>query len=294
MKKIAITGHTGFIGRHLIDSMDEKKFSITGISRTCLDDTHVNQIKRDIQNIKNTDIEKNSIIIHLAGMTNILDCEKYPTECIKINVGHTQKLLEIAKERNCKIIFPSTSHVYGYPKKLPIDEDHIVNATSIYSASKIAGETLCQGYSNSYKIDVGVFRLFSAYGPRNSDYKVESQIISQLLGKKKIKIGNLSPKRDFIYISDVVSGIKIIINNLKGFEIYNIGTGKSNSIKELCSILKRISSKNIPIEIVKSHSRKTDIPNVICDNKKIRRLGWEPKISLFKGLEMTYDWYKKN
>ena len=177
------------------------------------------------------------------------------------------------------------------PKKIPIDENQIVNATSIYSASKIAGEILCQGYSNSYKMDIGVFRLFSAYGPKNSDYKVESRIISQLLNKKKIKIGNLSPKRDFIYISDVVNAIKSIMSNLKGFEIYNIGTGKSNSIKELYSTLKKISGKNIPIETIKNYSRKTDIPNVVCDNKKIRKLGWEPKISFFKGLEMTYDSY---
>ena len=81
------------------------------------------------------------------------------------------------------------------------------------------------------------------------------------------------------------------MSNLKGFEIYNIGTGKSNSIKELYSTLKKISGKNIPIETIKNHSRKIDIPNVVCDNRKIRKLGWEPKISFFNGLEMTYDSY---
>ena len=292
MKKIIITGHTGFIGQNLINELDKKKFNITGISRTCLDNTNLNQIKRNIQNIKNSDIEKNSIIIHLAGMTNVLDCEKNPTECFRINVECTQKILQIAKEKKCKIIFPSTSHVYGYPRKIPIDENQIVSATSIYSASKIAGEILCQGYSNTYKMDIGVFRLFSAYGPKNSDYKVETRIISQLLTKKKIKLGNLSPKRDFIYILDVVNAIKVIMRNLKKFEIYNIGTGKSHSIKELSITLKKISGKNIPIQTIKNYSRKTDIPNVVCDNKKIRKLGWEPKISFFKGLEMTYESYK--
>ena len=292
MKKIVITGHTGFIGQNLINELNKKKFNITGISRTRLDNTNLNQIKRNIQDIKNSDIEKKSIIIHLAGMTNVLDCEKNPVECFKINVEGTQKILQIAKEKKCKVIFPSTSHVYGHPKKIPIDENQIVSATSIYSASKIAGEILCQGYSNTYKMDIGVFRLFSAYGPKNSDYKVESRIISQLLSKKKIKLGNLSPKRDFIYILDVVNAIKVIMRNLKKFEIYNIGTGKSNSIKELSSTLKKISGKNLPIETIKNYSRKTDIPNVICNNKKIRKLGWEPKISFFKGLEMTYESYK--
>jgi|TARA_B110000438_G_scaffold64222_1_gene64774 UDP-glucose 4-epimerase len=292
LKKIVITGHTGFIGQNLINELNKKKINITGISRTRLDNTNLNQIKRNIQDIKNSDIEKKSIIIHLAGMTNVLDCEKNPVECFKINVEGTQKILQIAKEKKCKVIFPSTSHVYGHPKKIPIDENQIVSATSIYSASKIAGEILCQGYSNTYKMDIGVFRLFSAYGPKNSDYKVESRIISQLLSKKKIKLGNLSPKRDFIYILDVVNAIKVIMRNLKKFEIYNIGTGKSNSIKELSSTLKKISGKNLPIETIKNYSRKTDIPNVICNNKKIRKLGWEPKISFFKGLEMTYESYK--
>ena len=292
MKKIVITGHTGFIGQNLINELDIKKFNITGISRTRLDNTNLNQIKRNIQDIKNSDIEKKSIIIHLAGMTNVLDCEKNPVECFKINVEGTQKILQIAKEKKCKVIFPSTSHVYGHPKKIPIDENQIVSATSIYSASKIAGEILCQGYSNTYKMDIAVFRLFSAYGPRNSDYKVESRIISQLLTKKKIKLGNLSPKRDFIYILDVVNAIKVIMRNLKKFEIYNIGTGKSHSIKELSITLKKISGKNIPIQTIKNYSRKTDIPNVVCNNKKIRKLGWKPKISFYKGLEMTYESYK--
>ena len=99
MKKIIITGHTGFIGQNLINGLDKKKFNITGISRTYVDDINVNQIKRDIQDIKNSDIEKKSTIIHLAGMTNVLDCEKNPTECFIINVGCTQKILQIAKEK---------------------------------------------------------------------------------------------------------------------------------------------------------------------------------------------------
>ena len=189
------------------------------------------------------------------------------------------------------MIYPSTSHVYGIPKKLPIKETHPTNATSVYSESKISAEKLCQAYSKSYGLNISVLRLFSTYGPKNSEYKVESRIIRQLLSNSMIKIGNLSPKRDFIYIDDVTKAFQIVIKNLKNFNTYNVGSEKSYSIQEICNILKKLSGKKTPIVADREKLRKNDIKNVVSDCSKIKKLGWKPKISINKGLELTLNWY---
>jgi UDP-glucose 4-epimerase len=291
MKQIIITGHNGFLGSNLLLKLISEKHDITGISKTIKKNNSIKQIKRNILNIKDSDIAKNSCIIHLAAITDVVYCEKYPEECYKVNVMATQKILEIARKKNCSLIYPSTSHVYGIPRKLPIKETHPTNASSVYSESKISGEKLCEMYSKSYGLNISVLRLFSTYGPKNSEYKVESRIITQLLSNRSIKIGNLSPKRDFIYIDDVIRAFQIVIKNLKGFNIYNVGLERSYSIQEICNILKKLSGKKISVVTDKTKLRKNDIKNVVSDCSKIKKLGWKPKISINKGLELTLNWY---
>jgi len=291
MKQIMITGHNGFLGSNILLKLVSEKYDITGISTTIKKNNSIKQIKRNILEIKDSDIVRNSTIIHLAGMTDVTYCEKHPEECYNLNVIATQKILEIARKKNCSLIYPSTSHVYGIPKKLPIKETHPTNATSVYSESKISAEKLCQAYSKSYGLNISVLRLFSTYGPKNSEYKVESRIIRQLLSNSMIKIGNLSPKRDFIYIDDVTKAFQIVIKNLKNFNIYNVGSEKSYSIQEICDILKKKYGKDITVVADKEKIRKNDIKSVVSDCSKIKRLGWKPKISINEGLELTLNWY---
>ena len=291
MKQIVITGHNGFLGSNLLLKLISEKYDITGISKTIKKNNLIKQIKRNILDIKESDIAKNSCIIHLAAITNVAYCEKYPEECYKVNAIATQKILEIARKKNCSLIYPSTSHVYAIPHKLPIKEAHPTNATSVYSESKISGEKLCETYSKSYGLNISVLRLFSTYGPKNSEYKVESRIITQLLSNRSIKIGNLFPKRDFVYIDDVIRAFQTVMKNLKGFNTYNVGSERSYSIQEICNILKKLSGKKNPIIVDKKKLRKNDIKNVVSDCSKIKKLGWKPKISINKGLELTLNWY---
>ena len=291
MKQIVITGHNGFLGSNLLSKLISEKYKITGISKTIKKNNSIKQIKKNILNIKDSDIANNSCIIHLAAITNVAYCEKYPEECYKVNVIATQKILEIARKKNCSLIYPSTSHVYAIPHKLPIKEAHPTNATSVYSESKISGEKLCETYSKSYGLNISVLRLFSTYGPKNSEYKVESRIITQLLSNRTIKIGNLSPKRDFVYIDDVIRAFQIVMKNLKSFNTYNVGSERSYSIQEICNILKKLSGKKNPIIVDKTKLRKNDTKNVVSDCSKIKKLGWKPRVSINKGLGLTLNWY---
>jgi len=290
-KKILITGSKGFIGSHLVDELSPTN-KIIGINHV-MDKKRKNYlpIKKNILKLNTNDV-KSSLdgIVHLAAKTDVEFCNINPEKCISINVLGTQKVLEIARKKDCKFIYVSTSHVYGKPKRLPISEDHPKSPTSIYAATKLAGEICCEGYSKSYGMDIAVVRLFSVYGQRSPHHLVTTRIVSQL-NKKYIKLGNLNSNRDFIYISDATRAINVILQRSYGFEAYNVGTGRTYSIMEMCNIFKKISKQNPQIKSVRSRLRKTDIKEIKADISKIKKLGWKPRINLIDGLKKYYEWY---
>jgi len=292
LKKILLTGHSGFIGSHLVDSLSNK-YQVVCLAKKILPKSGLTQIKQDIQKINVNKIPKNvSHIMHLAALTDVLYCQNNPDECFDVNVKGTQKMLEVARKLDSKFVFISTGHVFGTPKKLPINENHPKNPTSIYSGSKLAGEILCESYSQSYGLDVSIVRLFSIYGPRSPPHLVTSRIISQLLTNNILYLGNLRPKRDFLYVGDAINAVELVLRKLRGFNSYNVGSGKSHSISELCKILTKISGKKISIKSRKSTLRKNDIYEIVANSSKIRTLGWKPKTELHEGLQLTYDWFK--
>ena len=291
MKNIIVTGHDGFLGSHLVPEL-QKKFNVIGVSKTS-HNQKITQLKKDICKISYLDFpEKINYIIHLAAITDPIYCQKNPKECFNVNVNGTQNILELARRKDSKIIFFSTSHVYGIPKKLPVKEGDPKHPNSIYSDSKLDAEIICESYSRTYGLDVSIARLFSVYGPNSSSHLVVNSIINQLLKNKVIQLGNVNSRRDFIYVTDVIQAIKIILKTIHGFNDYNVGTGKSYSILEICEILKKISKKNIPVESIKSKIRKNDLSKIVCDPTKIQNLGWNPKIGISVGLQKMLEWYR--
>ena len=291
MKNILITGHTGFIGNHLVSQL-QKKYKIIGLSNFSQKMIGIKQIKTDINKIKDNQISEDiSTIIHLAAISDVKFCQENPIETGLTNIQGTQNILELARKKDSKLIFMSTSHVYGKPKKLPIKENHEKHPNSIYAATKFIGETLCETYANSYGMNIGIVRLFSVYGPNSPKHSLVNSIITQILHNQNLQLGNLKTKRDFIFISDAIRAIEKIIKNNRNFNDYNIGTGKKTSIIQLCNLLNNISGKNLPITSTKSKIRKNDVPELVADIKKIKKLGWKPKFSLHDGLKLTLEWY---
>ena len=291
MKNIIVTGHDGFLGSHLVPEL-QKKFNVIGVSKTGYSQK-ITQLKKDICKISYLDFpEKINYIIHLAAITDPIYCQKNPKECFNVNVNGTQNILELARRKDSKIIFFSTSHVYGIPKKLPVKEGDPKHPNSIYSDSKLDAEIICESYSRTYGLDVSIARLFSVYGPNSSSHLVVNSIINQLLKNKVIQLGNVNSRRDFVYVTDVIQAIKIILKTIHGFNDYNVGTGKSYSILEICEILKKISKKNIPVKSIKSKIRKNDLSKIVCDPTKIQNLGWKSKIEISVGLQKMLEWYK--
>lgn len=285
MKKILIVGHSGFLGTNLVKGLISK-YEIIGISKQCKK-SEIKEIKKDITKITSNDFKDIFCIIHLAALTDPKFCEDFPDKCFSVNVVGTQKILECAKKNGCKLIYASTSHVYGNPKKIPISESANISINSIYSGSKLAGEILCESYAKQYNMDITISRIFSVYGPNSKKYYVLSNLMTQLKKSNTVKLGNINSKRDFIFISDVVDAFKIMLDNIDGLNIYNIGSGKSYSTLEICKITEKLINKKIIIKKDSSLTRKFDPKNIVSDISKLKKLGWKPKISLKKGLEKT-------
>jgi len=295
LNKIVVTGSTGFVGTNLVSNLLSQNFKVIGISKKKQKSLkNFLPIKKNISNIQNSHIKHNfSKIIHTAALTDVKFCENNPSQCYKTNVTGTENILEIARKKNASVIFLSTNHVYGNPKTLPVKEDSSLTPQSIYSSSKKLCETLCETYSKLYGLDITVLRLFSVFGPNSPPANLIFKIVHDIIHENKIKIGNLKPKRDFIFINDVIDAIKLIINSQKkGFHVYNIGSGKSLSVKELCKTVLQISNKNMPIISEKSRFRKNDILDVISNNSKMKfDFNWIPQTTLYDGLRLTYDYY---
>jgi nucleoside-diphosphate-sugar epimerase len=288
LKKILITGSSGFIGKNLVESL-LSEYEITGLSKQ-QKNSKSNHIIKDISKITSKDFKNIFCIIHLAAITDLKVCKDYPDQCIATNVLGTQKILESARKNNCKVIYASTSHVYGIPKKLPINETTSTSPTSMYAGSKLAGEILCESYHKQFDMDISIVRIFSVYGPESNNHYVVPNIVEQLKKSNKIKLGNINSRRDFIFISDVINAFKIILNNINGFNIYNVGAEKSYSIKEICKKFEKLHGKKIIIKSTVKQNSKFDAKNIVCDATKLKKLGWKSKISLDEGLKKMYEY----
>lgn len=286
-----LTGSNGFIGSNLISSINSN-YKIIGISNK----KQIKKIKNYFHQKKDLYIEDIKIrtpistIVHLAALSDVKFCEKNPSLCINVNVLGTKKMLEICRKKDANFLFTSTSHVYGTPKKIPITEDEILKPTNIYATSKIMAENLCESYAKTYGLNIAILRLFSVYGPNSPKHNVINSIMNQYMTKQVVNLGNLKSKRDFIYIQDVIDAIKLVIKKQRGYEVFNIGCGKSTSIESVCRNVSKISKRKPKINSVKTKLRNNDIKEIKCSYYKINKIhNWKPKFNLNLGLQSIYN-----
>jgi len=313
MKKILITGATGFVGSHLTELCVEKGFKVVAFDRYNpnynLGWLEKSKYKDDINfvfgDVRDYDSVLKAtkgckIVFHLAALIGIPYSCISPLAYLKTNVEGTYNVLEASKSLDiAQTIITSTSEVYGSAKYIPIDEKHPLTAQSPYSASKISADQLALSYWNSYQMPIKIVRPFNIYGPRQSSRAVIPSIINQALSpKKEIKLGNVKPSRDFTYVTDTCNAFLEIlkIKNFFGNTI-NIGSNNEYTIESIArKILKKINSKAI-VKKEKNRERSTtsEVVRLVCDNKQIlKHTNWKPKIDLDKGLDRTISWFKEN
>ena len=316
-KNILVTGAGGFIGSHLTDRLIDTGANVLAFLRynSSKNLGFINEISEqkrkhlkitfgdicDLDAIQNT-IKNNKIdtIFHLAASISVPYSFEHPQEVIKINAHGTLDILLAARENGVgRVITTSSSEVYGTARFIPITEDHPLQSQSPYAASKIAGDKYAESFFNTYGLPVTIVRPFNTYGARQSARAVIPTIITQALTGNNIKIGSLTPRRDFLYVKDCIEGyIKIAEEDevTKG-KVINLATGKDTSIGDVCRLVKNILSIDIPVISNDQRIRPSNAEvNILCGDATRAKdfVGWESKVNLKEGLEETIKWIKAN
>ncbi|OXS79270.1 NAD-dependent 4,6-dehydratase LegB [Domibacillus enclensis] len=314
--KILITGADGFIGSHLLEQLIRLGYDVRSFvyynsfnSWGWLDsfpadikqslDVFAGDI-RDPHGVKEA-MKGCDVVLHLASLIAIPYSYHSPDTYVDTNIKGTLNVLQAARELGVsKVVHTSTSEVYGTALYVPINEDHPMQGQSPYSASKIGADQMALSFHRSFETPVAVIRPFNTYGPRQSARAVIPTIITQLAsGKEKIKLGALSPTRDFNYVKDTVSGFISIMNSEKSIgEVINIGSNYEISIGDTAKVITEVMGMQIEIETdeVRLRPEKSEVERLWADNTKAKELiGWTPAyggIEGFKrGMKETADWF---
>ena len=304
--KIVITGGLGFIGSHLADALLKQNHKIILITKGYSKKSNISHISKKvtIKKLNITDFPKfgkfiertrPDMIIHLAGNTSHSFSFEKPLQDVDINAKSTLFILEKIRQLGikCKFILGSTFIVIGKPKKLPITENSECNPTTIYGSNRLTSEYYCKIYHDVYGIDTRIFRITNSYGPREQTIAKKNAvnfIIHSALKQKQISIFNQGNFfRDLIFVSDVVSGIITILRKGKSGNLYWISSGKKTWFKDLAHLLQKQTDCKINYPDAPEYTKKVDVGNFIVSNKKLKALGWKPKISLKDGIQKTIE-----
>jgi len=304
-----LTGADGFIGSHLIEMLAAKGYKVKALSQynsfnnwgwiedtSCKDEIEV--LTGDIRDphyckfiTKDVDI-----IFHLAALIAIPYSYVAPDSYVDTNIKGTLNICQAAKENgNIRVIHTSTSEVYGTAQYVPIDEKHPMQPQSPYSATKIAADAMAMSFYNAFELPVTIARPFNTYGPRQSARAVIPTIITQIAnGAKEIKLGDITPTRDFNYVDDTCRGFISLAECDESIgQTVNIGSNFEISIGDTLNIIKELMDSDVEFIFDKNRIRpsKSEVFRLWCDNSKIEKMtGFKPQVGIKEGLQRTIDW----
>ena len=316
MKKVLVTGADGFIGSHLVEMLVSKGYDVKAF---CLYNSFNSwgwldyvrdEIKGNFEVFSGDIRDPNGVrtamkgcdtVLHLAALIAIPYSYHSPDSYVDTNVRGTLNILQAARDLNvAKVIHTSTSEVYGTAQFVPITEDHPLQGQSPYSASKIGADQMAYSFYASFETPVAILRPFNTYGPRQSARAVIPTIISQIAaGKRKIKLGSLTPTRDFTFVEDTARGFIAAANCDQAIgQVTNIGSGFEISIGATAQLI--AEAMGTKIEIVADEKRlrpqNSEVERLWAGTKKAReRMGWIPEFGgregFLKGLQQTAVWF---
>jgi len=308
-ENVLITGADGFIGSHLTEILVSKGDKVKALSQYnsfnnwgWLEDVNCKeQIEILTGDIRDPHYCKHitrdvDIIFHLAALIAIPYSYVAPDSYVETNVKGTLNICQAAKENNVnRVIHTSTSEVYGTAQYVPIDEKHPLQPQSPYSASKIGADAMAMSFFNAFGLQVTIARPFNTYGPRQSARAVIPTIITQIAnGIQEIKLGDLTPTRDFNYVEDTCRGLIALAecDNSIGKTV-NIGSNFEISIGDTLEIIKELMGSDVTFITDEQRVRPegSEVYRLWCDNRKIEELtGFKPQINIREGLQKTIDW----
>lgn len=260
--RILVTGADGFIGSRLVKALENKKNVICRYQRK---DGNLNDPDA-LSSYQNIDL-----VYHLAAASFVPESWEKPEEYLQNNILSTIRVLELCRRQKTKIIFIST-YLYGQPEYLPVDERHPCACISPYHLSKKAGEDLCRFYSLNFGVDTAIVRPFNVYGKGQKEAYLLPKLYRQLtdIRTDRIEVADLRPRRDYIYVSDLVNMLVMLKDKVNGLEIYNLGSGKSYSVKEVIDMMQEEFGTNKKI-VETGAVRQNEVLDCTADIRKFER-----------------------
>jgi len=310
--KALVTGADGFIGSHLTEALLNEGYRVRALAQYnsftywgWLEDIkQCPELEIVTGDVRDPDYCREickgiDVVFHLAALIAIPYSYIAPDSYIDTNVQGTLNICQAARDNGVKrVLVTSTSEVYGTAQYVPIDEKHPLQPQSPYSASKIGADAIAMSFFNAFKLPVTIVRPFNTYGPRQSSRAVIPTIITQIAsGIKEIKLGDISPTRDFNYVEDTCRGfIELAKCDQAIGETVNIGSNYEISIKDTLDMIKDIMQSDVRFITDEQRIRpeNSEVFRLWCDNTKIRELtGFEPRYSIRDGLKKTVEWFTK-
>jgi UDP-glucose 4-epimerase len=310
-KKVLVTGGAGFIGSHLTEGLLKLGARVTVLDN--FDDFYPRK-EENVEGLQGKDrfrlvrgsildldlltglIKDSDAVVHLAAQAGIRYCNERPLKANEVNATGTMNVVASCHRLGVrKLVYASSSSVFGDPIKTPMDENHPTNPNNPYGASKLAGEKYCTSFAKAYGMDITCLRYFSVYGPRGRPDQVLYSFANKAAkGEPPIVYGDGNYSRDFTYVSDAVSAtILALYKDSKGGSVLNIGYGKDYRMIDVARRIIAHYGADFEPRFVAQYEG--DFSRTLCDNELARRtLGWRPEVSFEEGLSLFLDWFEEH
>lgn len=304
-KSILVTGAGGFTGSHLSKALVKQGANVIAYVKRGSSLNNLSDVSNQVKIVKGDILDYTSLsnamkgvdyVFHVAAIVPVNESRDLPYLSTQVNTVGTFNVAWAAVQSGIKkLLYTSTCHVYGNQpeSKLPLKEDVVPNPPDIYSATKYAAEILLRQFMNDNGMEIIITRAFNKYGPNQVGDWLFPRTIKKVLTQNTISVGNPDSTRDYSYIEDAVQGYILAMEKGKGGEVYNLGSGKETSVKEVVDKIIEFSGRKVSVEW--DTYRKGDILRSFGDCSKARKvLGWESKTSLDEGVRKTIEWWKQH
>jgi len=274
MVDVLVTGAAGFVGKRLVERLTAKGIDCLALTRQHGDIAAAGTWE---------ELPPARTVVHLAGRSYVPDSWASPAAFIESNVSGTAQALAYCKRTGASLVFAS-AYLYGIPQHLPIGEDHAVSPNNPYAVSKYLAENLCIKYGDLFGIRTISLRIFNVFGKNQRSEFLIPTILNQVINRDRVIMNDLEPKRDYIYLEDVVDALEAAMQVPDGHESVNIGSGVSHSVQAIVDQIQEVLGTSLPVS-GRAERRHNEIPDVVADIEKARiLLGWQPRWSLRAGL----------
>lgn len=278
MTSVLVTGAAGFIGRALVSALRANDFTVVEFDHR----------RGDVASPAFWDnAPKVDHVIHLAARSYVPDSWKAPSDFVSANVLGTARAAQFCADRGTHLVYMS-GYLYGVPQRLPIGEDHPLSPNNPYALSKMLAEELCRFHGKSHGLPVTILRPFNIYGVGQRDDFLIGTVLNDIRRGDVIRVKDLVPRRDYLFLDDLVEGILLCLPAPAGTRVFNFGSGVAYSVKDVIDIAQRVAGTHLPVKS-EDAPRPHEIPGTLADIARAGAvLGWTPRTSFEDGLKAIW------